>query len=70
MADAFTTMRRLHEACEIQLAAQSGGGELAIPSDETCEHAARQFEGDHGFWHKEWAAEVRMLDRLDPSFRD
>ena len=70
MADAFTTMRRLHEVCEIQLAAQSGGGELITPSPETCEHAAGQFEQGHGFWAKEWAAEVRVLDRLDPSFRD
>ncbi|MEK9724560.1 MAG: class II aldolase/adducin family protein [Rhodospirillaceae bacterium] len=70
MAEAFTRMRRLHEACEIQLAAQAGGGELVIPSPETCEHAAQQFERAGGLWEKEWAAELRLLDRLDPSYAD
>ena len=70
MAQAFGTMRRLHEACEIQLMAQAGGGVLTIPSPEICEHTACQFDNIGGLNETAWAAELRMLDCIDPSFRD
>ena len=70
MAQAFGTMRRLHEACEIQVMAQAGGAALRVPSPETCEHAARQFDKISGLNETAWAAELRMLDGIEPSFRD
>ena len=70
MAQAFGTMRRLHEACEIQLMAQAGGGDLVVPSPETCEHAARQFDNIKPLNDTAWAAELRMLDGIDPSYRE
>lgn len=70
MAQAFGTMRRLHEACEIQLMAQAGGGDLVVPSPETCEHAARQFDDIKPLNDTAWAAELRMLDGIDPSYRE
>ena len=70
MAQAFGTMRRLHEACEIQVMAQAGGSALTVPSPKTCEHAARQFDNIRGLNETAWAAELRMLDGIDPSFRD
>ena len=70
MAQAFGTMRRLHEACEIQLMAQAGGGALTTPSPEICEHTACQFDNIGGLNENAWAAELRMLDCIDPSFRD
>ena len=70
MAQAFRRMRRLHEACELQIMAQSGGSQLIEPSPETCEHAALQFDNrSNASEVVAWAAELRMLDSINPEFR-
>ena len=69
VAEAYTTMRRLQDACEIQIAAQSGGGKLIMPSAATCEHTAHQFEIGRSSPEREWAAELRMLDAIDSSYQ-
>ena len=69
--EAFSLMFYLERACEIQVAALSGGSELIIPSPETCEKTARQHEMDNGpIGDLEWAAHIRAIDREDPSYRN
>lgn len=71
-AEAFSTMYYLNLACEVQLAAMACGGELAIPPEEACLKVARQYDTmtfDDDDLGLEWAAHLRLLDRLDPSFR-
>jgi ribulose-5-phosphate 4-epimerase/fuculose-1-phosphate aldolase len=71
IANAFILHRRLNDAFQIQLLAQSGGSELCIPSYETCEQTAKQFEASYSCGESasiQWAALLRMLDRIDPSY--
>ncbi|MBV9974923.1 MAG: class II aldolase/adducin family protein [Hyphomicrobiales bacterium] len=73
VAEAFQLMYYLNLACEVQIAAQSTGAELALPSREVCEKVARQYDEtnfDEGEIELEWAAHLRMLDAIDPSYRD
>ena len=68
--EAFSLMYYLEKACEIQVAALSGGSELIYPSPEVCEKTARQYEMDeHPIGDNEWAAHIRALDREDTSYR-
>ena len=69
--EAFSLMFYLDRACEIQVAALSGGSELIYPSPEVQEKTARQHEMDNEpIGDLEWAAHIRMLDREDPSYRN
>ena len=70
--DAFLFMYILETACQIQLSAQSGGGEL-LPVDgrilagikAQVEEVTKGLGGDLA-----WPGLLRKLDRADPSFRD
>ena len=80
VAQAFLRMYYLEKACEIQMAAQSTGQPLIVPSDEICRRAERQFNApaltdsahlvaDPNELNLAWEALLRMLDRIDPSYR-
>lgn len=80
-AQAFLRMYYLERACEIQLAAQAGGVELAFPRPDVCALTWRQFNEpaqptsdsaltDPDALDLAWAALLRMLDRIDPSYKD
>ncbi|MFD7595511.1 class II aldolase/adducin family protein [Kitasatospora sp. NPDC059812] len=72
--EAFLRMYYLDKACEIQIAAQAGGGPLVLPSRETAELTARQLTGqEHGSDLQDdragelaWAALLRLADRIAP----
>ena len=71
VANAFILHKRLNDACELQLMAQAGGTELRFPSENVCEHTAKQFEANYSRGETaaiQWAAFLRMLDRIDPSY--
>ena len=70
ISKAFLRMFNLEQACKIQLDAQASGAALTQPSEEVCEHAARQFENSTENRPKGWQALIRALDNEDPSFRD
>jgi hypothetical protein len=62
----------LNLACEVQVATLSMGSELVIPPKEVCERVGKQYDQmafDDGDLQLEWAAHLRMLDALDPSYR-
>lgn len=69
--DTFLAMFILQRACEIQVMAQSGGGELiAIPQpilDGISAQSAQVTRGLGGALA--WPALMRKLDRIDPGFR-
>ncbi len=72
VAEAFNTMYYLNLACEVQLAAMATGAELLQPPPAVCEKVAAQ--GDQMFFEDddlslEWQAHLRLLDRLDPSYK-
>ena len=68
IGEAFCLMYELEKACASQVLAQAGG-ELHIPPPEVCEHSAGQTSG-RNTGEASWPAYVRMMDRLDPSYRD
>ncbi|MDT2005352.1 class II aldolase/adducin family protein [Rhodococcus opacus] len=76
----FLRMFYLERACEMQVAAQSTGQELIVPSPEVCEHTARQLNNENRVggtddhdnsdnWDLAWAALLRLVDRIAPDYR-
>jgi ribulose-5-phosphate 4-epimerase/fuculose-1-phosphate aldolase len=72
VAEAFIRAYSLHRACQIQIAAQSGGAALLIPSTEVRDKVARQArpQGPSKTTPIAWSALLRKLDRIDPSYRE
>ena len=70
--DAFLTMYALETACQTQIMAQSGGGELVQVGAPIVEGIKAQVEQvTRGLGGQiAWPGLLRKLDRRDPSFRD
>jgi ribulose-5-phosphate 4-epimerase/fuculose-1-phosphate aldolase len=69
--EAFILMKYLMEAAEIQLRMEATGGALIEIPAEVCEKTAAQYEKhDSGRGAHDWPAYFRMLDRIDPSYRN
>jgi ribulose-5-phosphate 4-epimerase/fuculose-1-phosphate aldolase len=63
----------LEMACQGQIAALSAGeGNYTIPNDEACAYAHNQYMAGSHFLNggKDWAACLRLAERLDPSYKD
>jgi len=70
-SEAITLMRYLLTACETQMMLEATGAEIIIPSDTVCEHAAQQWDHhDANGGKDDWPAYLRIVDRLDPGFRE
>lgn len=68
---AVTTMAMLIRVADAQLRLMATGAEIIEPSPEVCEHTAKQFDKQRASGGQaEWAAILRKLDTIDPSFRD
>jgi ribulose-5-phosphate 4-epimerase/fuculose-1-phosphate aldolase len=69
--EAYMLMSNLIISCEIQLSLLATGSEVRLPSDEVCDHVARQYEAhDAGRGQADWPGCLRELDRDDPSYRN
>jgi ribulose-5-phosphate 4-epimerase/fuculose-1-phosphate aldolase len=75
--EAFILMYYFEKAARVQLLAQSAvasGARLALPHGVVTEKTARQFNDHHGdiraAGSREWPAFIRLLDRVDASYRD
>lgn len=78
VAQAFVRIFRLERACQVQLAAQSTGARLTVPPAAVCEISAERSddflvaEGAKGYSrmpNPEFAAMMRLMDKIDPSYR-
>ena len=72
VADAFLSMYTFENTCQIQIAAQSGGGELTQVDPRIVEgvgHAMKVQTGGLGGAFV-WPSLIRKLDRIDPGFRN
>jgi hypothetical protein len=64
-------MHYLMDAADIQLRMEAAGGELVEIPAEVCEKTAAQFEHhDRGRGSADWPAYLRILDRIDPTYRN
>jgi ribulose-5-phosphate 4-epimerase/fuculose-1-phosphate aldolase len=71
-AEAFLSMFLLERACKIQILAQSGGGELTRVPNEIIELVGKQQNAvtvGQGA-QLTWPGLLRLLDKIDPSYRD
>jgi ribulose-5-phosphate 4-epimerase/fuculose-1-phosphate aldolase len=69
---AFQNLWILQRACELQVAAHAGGAEVLPLSEEVCRRSAEALDVMHahaGYGELEFAAMVRLVDRIDRSFR-
>ena len=72
VADAFLSMYTFENTCQIQIAAQSGGGELTQVDPRIVEgvgHAMKVQTGGLGGAFV-WPSLIRKLDRIDPGYRN
>jgi len=69
IAEAFMTLHYLERACRVQMSVLASGREIQLPPDEVVAKAAEQYRS---FWpgSYEWPALIRLMDKLDPSYRD
>jgi ribulose-5-phosphate 4-epimerase/fuculose-1-phosphate aldolase len=67
VAEAFSNIYYLEQACRIQVAATQGGQKVTIPSDKVAAHTAGQFESSSK-GQRPWAALRRKLDRISPDY--
>jgi ribulose-5-phosphate 4-epimerase/fuculose-1-phosphate aldolase len=72
IADAFAELYHLQRACEVQIAAMSGGAAINVPPLAVARHAAMQFDktARHGPQNALMlAAMLRWMDEVSPGFR-
>jgi ribulose-5-phosphate 4-epimerase/fuculose-1-phosphate aldolase len=69
--EAFVLMKCLIEAADIQLKMEAAGGALIEIPPQICEKVAAQYEHhDAGRGSADWPAYLRMLDGIDPAWRN
>lgn len=71
VADAFLSMYTFENACQIQIAAQSGGAELTQVNPRIVEGVGQAMRVQTGGLGGSfvWPSLIRRLDRLDPGYR-
>jgi ribulose-5-phosphate 4-epimerase/fuculose-1-phosphate aldolase len=69
--EAFVLMKYLMSAAEIQIRMEATGAKLVEIPPAVCEKVAAQYERhDSGRGSADWPAYLRMLDAIDPGYRD
>ena len=69
--DAFTRMRDIGDACELQLRQQAAGVDFVLPPDAVLKSFEKQRKShDAGRGSADWPGFLRRLDQIDPSYRD
>jgi ribulose-5-phosphate 4-epimerase/fuculose-1-phosphate aldolase len=73
VAEAFYFMYMLNRACEMQIAALSGGKQnLLLPTTETMQFTldeAEKLNSKEGLGQKDFQALIRLLEKTDPTFK-
>lgn len=71
VAEAYVLMDMLDKACAIQLQAQAGGAALVTPREEVLTRTSQQLLSDDvPEGEREWPALLRLLDKIDSTYRD
>lgn len=68
---AFEQMYYLEMACQIQTSMTGSVDDWTLPPPAVCERTAQQFERSLDFLQKrDWDALLRLVERLDPEYRE
>ena len=77
VAEAFSLTYYFEQAARAQLkmqAAAAAGAKILFPSNEACEQSAARPRGNEGqlplAGQREWPALLRLIDKLDPNYRN
>jgi len=72
IAQAFNTLYWLEMACKAQVDALSSGVKLTMPPDEVIQktHHLYQPEVRRPFGEMEWPAMLRIVEKLDPTYKN
>jgi ribulose-5-phosphate 4-epimerase/fuculose-1-phosphate aldolase len=74
VAEAFRRLYYIEQACQVQMDTLQMGRPIIQPPAEVMEHTARQWEGGAAGIGtetlREWPALLRMLDRIDPAYKN
>ena len=71
ISETFDYMYYLERACQTQISALAGGAKLRIPAPAVAEKVAAQFKAlPYKPRRPEWKALLRMLDKMDPSYKN
>src|SRR5436853_7712686 len=70
VAECVVTHHFLEMACQGQIAALAAGeGNYTLPSKEACEYAHSQITRGGKRGSRDWAACLRLAERLDPGYK-
>jgi ribulose-5-phosphate 4-epimerase/fuculose-1-phosphate aldolase len=75
VAEAFSLMYYLDQACRVQIDAKASGGTIRLPPEAVQMKTGQQFQGIRdntqgtSMGQREWPALMRLCDKLDPSYR-
>lgn len=70
VGEAFTLMYHLEKACQTQMMVLASNQKYSMPSPEQCEHTAQQFfRNGRILGQRDWAALMKLVDSIDPTFR-
>lgn len=70
IAEAFDLMYYLERACQTQVSAMAGGAKVRMVPPEVADKVARQFKSlPYKAKKTEWKALLRMLDKMDASYK-
>lgn len=70
VAEAFDLIYYLERACQAQIGAMAGGAALSMPKPAVARKVARQFaRPGRSAPGNAWVALLRLLDRIDPSYK-
>jgi ribulose-5-phosphate 4-epimerase/fuculose-1-phosphate aldolase len=72
IGEAFILMHNLERTCQIQIAAQAGGAELALPPPDVIARTVKiaQGVGDRSFGDIGFDAFLRQIERQDPGYKE
>jgi ribulose-5-phosphate 4-epimerase/fuculose-1-phosphate aldolase len=75
VAEAFSLMYYLDQACRVQIDAKASGGTIRLPPEAVQKKTGQQFQGIRdntqgtSMGQREWPALMRLCDKLDASYR-
>ncbi|HKP78236.1 MAG TPA: class II aldolase/adducin family protein [Phenylobacterium sp.] len=69
-AEAFFLINALERTCEIQVAALGGGAKVRLMSPEALAASHAVLDAEDGNYSRDWAAMLRLVERIGPDYKN